>query len=101
MPTIWKYTLPMSGEKISLEIPMLYADDDGYTAYNVTKQILYVGVQDGFPTLWVAVDPDSPRQIVDIQMFGTGFNCPKEGYLGTVLLLNDSLVLHVFSNELE
>jgi hypothetical protein len=96
MPTIWKYTLPMTGNTLSLEIPWLYADDDGYTAHNFEKQILHLGVQDGFPTLWVMVDPDSPKQTVNIQMFGTGFNCPKDGYIGTVLLLNDSLVLHAF-----
>ena len=75
---------------------MLYADGEGYTVYNFDKQILHVGVQDGIPTLWVKVNPDSPKQTVNIQMFGTGFNCPEEGYIGTVLLLNDSLVLHCF-----
>ena len=96
MPTIWKYTLTTSGNKVSFEIPILYADEEGYTACNFEKQILHFGTHDGLPTLWVMVDPDSPKQTVNIQMFGTGFNCPKEGYIGTVLLLNDSLVLHAF-----
>lgn len=96
MPTIWKYTLPMSGNKVSFEIPILYADEEGYTVHNFEKQILHFGAQDGLPTVWVMVDPDSPKQTVTFQMFGTGFNCPKEGYIGTVLLLNDSLVLHAF-----
>lgn len=96
MPTIWKYTLPMASNTLSIDIPMLYADDDGYTVHNFEKQILHFGVQDGLPTLWIMVDPDSPKHTVKIKTCGTGFSCPKEGYIGTVLLFNDSLVLHAF-----
>jgi hypothetical protein len=94
MTKIWKYTL--ENTKNSFEVPCLYADENKETAYNIEKQILYFGTQDGLPTIWMMVDEDSPKQNITIELFSTGEPCPKEGYIATVLLMFDTLVLHAF-----
>jgi len=95
MTTIWKYELPLGG-KTTIEIPSLYVDDSKETIYKTAKQVLHFGLQNEVPTIWVQVDPKAPKQKLNIELVGTGFQCPMEGYVGTVVMFDGSLVLHAF-----
>ena len=65
-------------------------------------EILHFGVQNGGTNIWVLVDPDiSEREIRRFRLAGTGHPIePDPGwvtaYIGTVSLLEDILVLHLF-----
>jgi hypothetical protein len=60
--------------------------------------VLHVGVQFGRVCVWVLVDPEKPPVERAFSMRGTGHQCPytTEQYLGTVVLEDGGLVLHVF-----
>lgn len=83
--SIWKYTIDASTETI--EIPM-------------GSKFLCLKLQRGIPTMWFTVNPDNDLEQVKIRVFGTGGEIEHQGdgldYLGTFLLHDGSLVLHVF-----
>lgn len=82
MKTVWKYSLgPYGG---SIDMP------SGAKALHLAKQ-------DGFICLWVEVDPDTPLMERHFVPVGTGHEVPDGAvYVGTVLLDDDSLVLHFY-----
>lgn len=59
---------------------------------------LTVGVQRGRLCIWALVDTDTPMKTRYFEIYGTGHQIPRtqRRYLGTVLLHEDALVLHVF-----
>jgi hypothetical protein len=83
MRTVHKYGLTNYMTQLTLQAP----------------KFLHVGLQNGVPQLWVEVDVSkSPTENYRIEAVGTGFNVPKDGqHLSTVLLDNDSLVLHFYA----
>lgn len=66
-------------------------------------QILHVAVQEGRPYLWALVDLAVPEAKRLLRVVGTGHPLPSADsteplgvYVGTVLMLEGTLVLHVF-----
>jgi hypothetical protein len=83
--TIWKYPLPA---------------DDGPMKMPQGAEILCVQMQNENPTLWVLVEPNEPMEERDIRVYGTGHPVPgyvqKANYIGTVQMMSETLVFHVF-----
>ena len=98
MTTIWKYELSLNSIT-ELEIPALYVDNTKKTIYKASKQALHFGLQNETPTIWVMVNPEAPRHKLTIRLVGTGQACPSDGYIGTVVMFDGSLVLHAFMEE--
>lgn len=74
---------------------------DAYTKMTVGKSTRFLAVknQNNIPTLWYQTVPgEGDQHTVDISMYPTGQIIRHETgeYLDTVLLNDDSLVLHVF-----
>lgn len=86
MPTIWKYLIPIK-DSFSLKIPSDY-------------RILDFKIQDGNPVLWVSVILENSNEDVKFRVFATGVSLPTSSenlhYIGTVLMINDSLAWHLF-----
>lgn len=83
--TIYKYPLMTSGRQF-VDMP------EG-------AEILTVQVQAGEPFLWAKVDPCSElieRRLIYIHGTGHVMDDSEAQYIGTVLMVDDSLVLHVF-----
>lgn len=82
--TIWKYELT---KKIGNQIIHLPGG----------AEILSVGSQNDILMIWVDVNPASKHAFYKLFIVETGQNAPEGGkFLGTVLLDNESYVLHVF-----
>ena len=82
---VWKYRVPIQDYFI-LEIPKLF-------------KILKFCLQNGVPTLWIAVDPDSGKKPVSFLVLGTGQYLQEHlsaTYVDSVLMNDDSLVWHLF-----
>lgn len=64
-------------------------------------KFLHAAAQHGHVTLWFLCDATAPIVRRKFFVCGTGHNLIDDGakYLGTVLLYDDSLVLHVFETE--
>ena len=91
---IWKYVLD------EVEI-----NEEGYFEIEMPEgaEILKVGVQRGKPTMWAEVytkpDAKSVKRKFVVRQTGNAFaKLPSEryGYLGTVLLMGDNWVWHIF-----
>lgn len=81
--TIHKYEIPLS-DHIRIAMPM-------------GAQVLSVGVQRGKPVLWAKVDPAKPPVFLTLSIRGTGHDAEGLGpFIGTLLLDDGDLVLHVF-----
>jgi hypothetical protein len=67
------------------------------------SEILTVQLQEGIPTLWVRLDPDDfIEKAFIIEGVVTGGNVPVHGkYIGTVLLSEDTYILHFFVSRKE
>lgn len=69
--------------------------------YAPVTKILAVKVQYGTPAIWYEIDDTLPAKNVVIYVVGTGhdmhFIPAGARYIDTVLMYNDSLVLHVYS----
>jgi hypothetical protein len=86
MVTIWKYPLEIKDDQI-IQMPGM-------------SKILSVGLQGSIPCLWALVNTDNTPIEYHIYMFGTGQ--PLEyiyllQFLGTLILHNEHLVCHVYS----
>lgn len=66
-------------------------------------QILSVQAQYGIPNIWALVDDKQTKtEKVIIRIIGTGYQIPDANsleYIGTVQLINGSVVFHVFKNS--
>jgi len=84
--TIWKFPLVLS-DRIIVSMPK-------------GAEILHVGLQGGTPCLWALVDPDAPKIAREFRAFGTGHSIPDHpgGHVGTLLVMGDSLVIHIFAS---
>lgn len=84
MKTIWKYKVPVN-DVFELKLPML-------------AKILTIQKQHDIPNIWALVDTDNQMETRHFVCFGTGHAIPDKGlnYIGTYLIENDMLVLHVF-----
>lgn len=84
---IWKWEVPIREDEFTLELPAM-------------SEILYFGVQNKKPTLWVLVDPGQLPKECTFRLAGTGHSIPDEmnadKYVGSVLLLGGEYVLHLF-----
>lgn len=88
MKTIWKYPLQI--------------DDYQQVSLPEGAELLCVKIQRGTPCLWALVDPSKlVKTIRTIRCAGTGHPIEPEytKYLGTVLIMNENLVFHFFSQE--
>ena len=64
-------------------------------------KLLHVGQQHGVICLWVLVNPEADLRSVPIRIVGTGHEISNSHcgtFLGTVLLHDGDLVLHVFAS---
>jgi len=60
-------------------------------------RILTVGMQDGIPCLWAAVDLNAEREMREFPMLGAGSTIPDRWeYIGTIFDRQD--VWHVYEN---
>jgi hypothetical protein len=65
----------------------------------VGSQLLCVQMQNGIPCIWAIVDPEAPKEKVNIRVYGTGHEIPEDaglGYLGTVQ--DGPFVWHFFND---
>jgi len=81
---IWKYSLPVK-EYHLIKMPF-------------GAKILSFQLQYGNPTIWVLVEPT--KEIVErrFKLVGTGHDIVEGGttYIGTIKMLDDKLVYHLF-----
>jgi hypothetical protein len=64
-------------------------------------KFLHVALQGGNPQLWVEIDPDADIQRYRIETVETGNSVPEGGqYLGTILTMADSYVVHFYAVKL-
>lgn len=84
MKTIYKYPLEVT-DRQTLMLP-------------AHPEFLTVVVQREQPCIWALIDTNAELLPFTINMCGTGRPCHhgRDEYLGTVLLLDGELVLHVF-----
>ncbi len=85
MKKVYKYLLP-SQDEVRLEMPM-------------GARILHVGVQDNEQLcLWALVSPAAKKITRKFRIAGTGHEItgPSSTHLGTAVMYNGQLVLHVF-----
>ena len=79
---------------------VLNSSGQSYICAPVTK-ILAVKVQYGTPAIWYEIDDTLPVKSVIIYVVGTGhdmsFIPAGARYIDTVLMYNDSLVLHIYT----
>ena len=82
MQTIWKLVLDNSDTQV---MP-------------VGSTLLSVHEQNESICLWVLVDPTKPTEERRFAVYGTGQPIPqkKQGFIGTVHMMQGKLVLHVF-----
>lgn len=85
MITVWKYKISLEyGEKISIEMPS-------------DNEILSIGVIGDELFMWVRLDTESQPARTKIRICGTGHECPESArFLGTAIMFDGQLVLHVF-----
>ena len=82
---VYKYPLELTGNVQAVEMP------EG-------AQILHVADQGG-PTIWALVDPKAPTTKRYFGVFGTGHDCPEDGYVGTTHA--GGFVWHIFEAPAE
>lgn len=81
--TVYKYPLP-TADVLTLDMPQ-------------AARLLSVQVQRGVPHLWALVDPEMPIEQRQFRLAGTGDGIDGGvEFVGTVQLLGDALVLHLF-----
>jgi hypothetical protein len=82
---ILKYSLPADAGEKSLRIP-------------AKGMVLCLAVQRGQPVIYINADPDNPTVEQPLMVCYTGDELPPKtwGYIGTLLVANDNLVLHYF-----
>lgn len=85
MQTIWKF--PITQPRTEVQMPALAV-------------VLKLETQHNTPCLWALVDPDMPLESREFSMVGTGhhinFEATRTNYIGSCLLVDGTLVLHVF-----
>lgn len=86
---IWKYPLKKPVSNVSMPFD---------------AQVLFVHGKDDLPTLWALVDPKAETVIRTFEVYATGEaivfdNGSNRVYLGSALLIGNSLVYHVFENN--
>lgn len=86
MKSIWKYKLEATSTVF--EIPL-------------GAKILTVQEQHGAVCIWVEVNVQSSREKRKFALYGTGHNVSTLGtYIGSAMLCNGNLVLHVYEEQL-
>lgn len=84
MKTVWKFNLPRH--------PGVYD-----TPMDASGKILCVAVQRGHPVVYAEVDAAALVVRRRVQLVMTGEQVPRTGrYVGTLMLLNDTFVLHAY-----
>lgn len=80
---VWKFRLPLDSESVSMP--------EG-------AEVLHVGEQYDVLCVWALCDPSREQVERRFVVRGTGHSVPDERgrFLGTVLLLDGTLVLHVW-----
>ena len=94
MRTIYKYPLEIKDKQI-IQVRGMKEN------FAIQNQLLHVGVQKGIPCLWCLADEGEPMREMEILMVGTGHKLEHDWmdtrhYLGTVMLHDGDLVLHLF-----
>ncbi len=95
--SIWKYSIPLNSDNglhgDVFEIKMLQG-----------ARVLSVGIQKGCPVMWVIVAVNRAKVTRRFLLCSTGQPLMKHpdliNFVGTILLLNDNFVLHVFTNKI-
>jgi len=61
-------------------------------------QILHFDVQNEYPRIWCLVNPDNENESRYFRFAGTGhpINCVIKNYIGTIKMMNDRLLYHLF-----
>jgi hypothetical protein len=87
--TVWKY--PLSLDPVAVQFTQVKHIPAG-------ARLVHCAVQDDLPTLWYEVDPDADTVTHRFQIFGTGHGPIGDhlSHIGTVLLADGQLVLHVY-----
>lgn len=87
MKTIWKFEL-RSTDIQTLKVPKGY-------------KVLTLQLQRGIPYIWIECDPNNDSTYLKLRTYGTGHEITNEeserlSYVGTYLIHQDSIVLHVY-----
>jgi len=84
MGTIYKYELS-SHRETELRLP-------------VGADILRVDIQENTTCLWAIVEPDAPKEVRVIEVFGTGHAMPNANrkFINTFLVAGGEYVFHAF-----
>ena len=85
MRTIYKYKIPLT-DAFELQLP------EG-------AEILSVAAQYDKPMLWALVDDEAPKEVHKFRGAEAWSSLPSDctlKYLGTVIMLNNTFVYHVF-----
>ena len=100
MRTIHKIVLEVQDVQLIKVKPLRKPDSEGI--YDFKEQVIKIDEQDGKICLWYMVDEHEFSHIEEFHIVGTGHDAtglePTE-FLGTVLLMSGSLVLHVFNHK--
>ena len=83
---VYKYPFPVD-DYVKIEMPR-------------GALVLSVQVQDGAPTMWALVHPDSPKETRHFRVYGTGHEIDVNGlvYVGTFQLHEGRFVGHLFED---
>lgn len=93
---IYKYLLPISINYAKQDASWDRIFDIGMPEGSTP---LSVGIQAGKPVMWASVNPNSAPVSRTIAIVATGEQVPPQGsarFLGTLMLLDGGIVLHVF-----
>jgi len=88
MKTVWKYVFP--DMRCRIELP-------------AGARILSVREQGANVCMWALVDPEAPKEPRDFAIIGTGHTITEPGitFLGTAVLYESIIVLHVFEVKIK
>ena len=84
MQTVYKYPIPIQ-DTFTLDLP-------------VNSEVLYIGIQNQEPFMWVGLMTELRIEKVTFHVLGTGqsMGLYPERYIGSFILLKDEFVGHVF-----
>jgi len=84
MSEVWKYNITITDGFI-IRMPK-------------DAHILHFNTQYGNPRIWVLVKPDNEKETRYFRLAGTGHptNCSVKNYIGTIKMMDDGLIYHLF-----
>lgn len=90
MRTVWKIAMPVHAVPVQTSAPH-------HVHLPIGARVLHLETQHRIPTVWFDLDTDEVETCRVFQWVGAGHEVPQGGvHVGTVLLSNGNLVLHLY-----